>query len=60
MKKISTTNILTKIFKKNPEKKVKKKTIPKVIKKTKVKAVKKVVPIKKNKIAKKNLNNFIL
>ena len=55
MKKISTTNILTKIFKKNPEKKVKKKTIPKVIKKTKVKAVKKVVPIKKNKIAKKKI-----
>ena len=42
MKKISTTNILTKIFKKKPVKKIKKKTtkksIGKVIKKTKAKA----------------------
>ena len=30
MKKTSTTNILAKIFKKTPEKKVKKKTKPKV------------------------------
>ena len=35
MKKTSTTNILAKIFKKTPEKKVKKKTVAKVAKKTK-------------------------
>jgi len=41
MKKTSTTNILAKIFKKNPEKKVKKKVSTKVIKKAKPKVVKK-------------------
>ena len=41
MKKISTTNILTKIFKKTLEKKVKKKVAVKVIKKPKSKVIKK-------------------
>ena len=41
MKKISSTNILTKIFKKIPGKKVKKKVAAKVIKKTKPKTTKK-------------------
>ena len=41
MKKTSTTNILAKIFKKTPEKKVKKKVAAKVIKKSKSKVVKK-------------------
>ena len=53
MKKISTTNILTKIFKKNPVKKVIKKTtsksITKVIKKSKAKVLKKKIPAKKSK-----------
>ena len=49
MKKTSTTNILAKIFKKNPEKKVKKKTVSKVAKKPKAKVTKKTVPIKKAK-----------
>ena len=52
MKKISTTNILTKIFKKKPLKKVKKpgsKPVVKVIKKSKVKKVKKNILLKKNK-----------
>ena len=44
MKKISSTNILTKIFKKIPGKKVKKKVAAKVIKKTKSKATKKDTP----------------
>ena len=52
MKKISSTNILAKIFKKNPEKKVKKKTVAKVSK-PKVKVIKKVAPVKKIKVAKK-------
>jgi CarD family transcriptional regulator len=55
MKKISTTNILTKIFKKKPLKKVKKpgsKSVVKVIKKSKVKKVKKNIPLKKNKTKK--------
>ena len=55
MKKTSTTNILAKIFKKNPKKKVKKKTKPKVAKKPtlpKVKAVKKNIPVKKTKTKK--------
>ena len=55
MKKTSTTNILAKIFKKNPEKKVKKKTITKVAKKSKVKVVKKATPPKQAKATKKNL-----
>jgi CarD family transcriptional regulator len=54
MKKTSTTNILAKIFKKTPEKKVKKKTTIKVIKKTKAKVVKKIITIKKTKVVKKN------
>jgi CarD family transcriptional regulator len=59
MKKTSSTNILAKIFKKTPEKKVKKITTPKVAKKkktktkNKAKVVKKVVPVKKNKVIKK-------
>ncbi len=43
MKKTSTTNILAKIFKKTPEKKVKKKVATKVIKKPKSKVVKKFI-----------------
>jgi CarD family transcriptional regulator len=53
MKKTSTTNILAKIFKKTPEKKVKKKDFAKVTKKPKAKVAKKIIPIKKNKIKKK-------
>jgi len=53
MKKTSTTNILAKIFKKTPEKKVKKKSVTKVIKKSKNKIAKKVIPIKKTKVTKK-------
>jgi CarD family transcriptional regulator len=55
MKKTSTTNILAKIFKKTPEKKVKKKTKAKVVKKStppKTKVVKKNVPLKKSKATK--------
>ena len=53
MKKTSTTNILAKIFKKNPEKKPKKKTDTKVVKKPKAKVTKKSFPFKKAKVAKK-------
>ena len=53
MKKTSTTNILAKIFKKNPEKKVKKNSSAKVAKKAKAKVVKKTIIIKKTKAAKK-------
>ena len=53
MKKTSTTNILAKIFKKTPEKKVKKKAVIKVTKKPTPKITKKIVPIKKAKVAKK-------
>jgi CarD family transcriptional regulator len=53
MKKTSTTNILAKIFKKTPEKKVKKKATIKVAKKPIPKVTKKIVPIKKNKVVKK-------
>jgi CarD family transcriptional regulator len=49
MKKTSTTNILAKIFKKTPNKKVKKKVATKVIKKAKVKVVKKIIFTKKSK-----------
>jgi CarD family transcriptional regulator len=55
MKKTSTTNILAKIFKKTPEKKVKKKTKAKVAKKptpTKAKVIKKNIPVKKTKTIK--------
>ena len=52
MKKTSTTNILAKIFKKNPEKKVKKKVVAKVIKKPKSKIVKKEISKSKLKTAK--------
>ena len=55
MKKISTTNILTKIFKKSPEKKVKSKIITKVAKNAKAKVAKKIAPIKKAKKAKKTI-----
>ena len=49
MKKTSTTNILAKIFKKNPKQTVKKKVSPKVIKKVKPKVVKKIISTKKPK-----------
>ncbi|QIZ20980.1 transcriptional regulator [Candidatus Pelagibacter giovannonii] len=55
MKKTSTTNILAKIFKKTPNKKVRKKVKPKVAKKptlSKAKAVKKNISIKKTKTKK--------
>jgi CarD family transcriptional regulator len=52
MKKTSTTNILAKIFKKTPEKKVKKKVVTKVIKKPKSKVVKKNISKNKPKVAK--------
>ena len=53
MKKTNTTNILAKIFKKTPEKKVKKKATIKVAKKSKTKVAKKTIAIKKTKVAKK-------
>ena len=56
MKKTSTTNILAKIFKKTPEKKVKKKTVIKVIKKPKTKVVKKNI----SKIKPKTIKNKIV
>ena len=49
MKKTSTTNILAKIFKKNPKQTVKKKVSPKVIKKVKPKVGKKIISTKKSK-----------
>ena len=52
MKKTSTTNILAKIFKKTPEKKVKKKVVVKVIKKPKSKVIKKDISKTKSKTAK--------
>ena len=52
MKKTSTTNILAKIFKKNPEKKVKKNVATKAVKKTKSKIVKKIISKVKPKTAK--------
>ena len=52
MKKTSTTNILAKIFKKTPEKKVKKKVVTKVVKKTNSKVVKKDISKSKPKTAK--------
>tara|TARA_B100000787_G_scaffold146176_1_gene116685 strand:- start:54 stop:932 length:879 start_codon:yes stop_codon:yes gene_type:complete len=55
MKKISTKNILTKIFNKTPKKKTKKKTViksSKKIKTVKIKVVKKNISIKKIKVAK--------
>ena len=55
MKKISSTNILTKIFKKIPVKKIKK-VVPlstsKIVKKTKTKVIKKNISIKKTKALK--------
>jgi CarD family transcriptional regulator len=56
MKKTSTTNILAKIFKKAPEKKVKKKTVAKVAKKTKT--TKKISSTKKTKVVKKTIVNI--
>jgi len=53
MKKTSTTNILAKIFKKNPEKKAKKKVAARIDKKSKAKVAKKIASIKKVKEAKK-------
>ena len=52
MKKTSTTNILAKIFKKAPEKKVKKKVVTKAIKKPKSKEVKKDISKTKPKASK--------
>jgi len=49
MKKTSTTNILAKIFKKTPEKKVKKKVSTKIIKKPKPKEIKKNISKTKSK-----------
>jgi len=54
MKKTSTTNILAKIFKKTPEKKVKK-VISKVSKKPKAKVAKKIISIKKVNVTKKTV-----
>jgi len=53
MKKTNTTNILAKIFKKTPEKKVKKKAGTTVTKKPKTKVIKKTTPVKKTKVTKK-------
>ena len=56
MKKTSTTNILAKIFKKTPVKKVKKKTKSKVAKKPtppKTKVFKKNIPVRKTKATKR-------
>ncbi len=58
MKKKSSTNILAKIFKKNPKKNPKKKSITKATKKTKIKVAKKIIPIKKTKVKKKNKKNL--
>ena len=58
MKKTSTKNILAKIFKKTPEKKVKKKTVSKIVKKPKPKAAKKIAPIKKVKVVKKSIRKI--
>jgi CarD family transcriptional regulator len=56
MKKTNSTNILAKIFKKNPAKKVKKKTVTKVAKKAKSKITKRTKVTKKTVVkAKKNL-----
>ena len=52
MKKISTKNILTKIFKKTSDKKVKKKSSIKIIKKQKTKVVKRSLPKAKSKTTK--------
>ena len=52
MKKTSTTNILAKIFKKTPGKKIKRKTAVKVSKKVKPKVIKKVTPQKKTTVKK--------
>ena len=56
MKKKSTTNILAKIFKKKPVKKVKKKVVTKIVKKSKIKPKKKIKTIKKTSI--KNEKNL--
>ena len=67
MKKTSTTNILAKIFKKNPVKKVKKKVAPKIIKKPQSRLVNKNISkpkLKANKLkivkskVKKNLKAY--
>ena len=62
MKKKSTTNILAKIFKKTPDKKVKKKGVTNVAKKNKAKAnlktTKKIIPIKKPKVVKKTITKI--
>ena len=56
MKKISTKNILKKIFKSKTEKKVKKKVSKKVVKSKKIKKVSKKVVAKKTKIASKKIS----
>ena len=52
MKKTSSTNILTKIFKRTPNKKVKKKTVAKAVKKIKAKVLKKNISKVKQKTPK--------
>jgi CarD family transcriptional regulator len=52
MKKTSSTNILTKIFKRTPDKKVKKKTVAKAVKKIKAKVLKKNISKVKQKTPK--------
>ena len=56
MSKISTKNILKKIFKSKTEKKVKKKVTKKVVKSKKIKKVSKKVVAKKTKIASKKIS----
>ncbi|MDA9957143.1 transcriptional regulator [Candidatus Pelagibacter sp.] len=56
MSKISTKNILKKIFKSKTEKKVKKKVSKKVVKSKKIKKVSKKVVAKKSKIASKKIS----
>jgi CarD family transcriptional regulator len=58
MKKINSTNILAKIFKKTSEKKVKKKPVAKVTKKTKAQVIKKVTHAKKTKVLKKKISKI--
>ena len=61
MKKTSTTNILAKIFKNTPAKKVKIKTVSKVAKKPKApktKVAKKIIPKKKTKVTKKVISKI--
>jgi len=58
MKKTSSTNILTKIFKRTPNKKVKKKTVAKAVKKNKGKVAKKNISKVKLKTPKATINKI--